>query len=110
MRGDGTGAARRRNRDFAIPGAVSRLRAEWRACERRPRSLPWIFERAVCAGLEHSLMACSHTLIANIREHPLAGYIAELYFCGGATCAAFRRNPLRSRHASTSTNVLMWFC
>ena len=47
MRRDGAGAARRRDRDLAIPGAVSDLRAERSAGARRPRPLPRIFERAV---------------------------------------------------------------
>ena len=47
MRRDGVGAAGRRNRNFAIPGAISQLCAEWFAGARRPRSLPWIFERAM---------------------------------------------------------------
>ncbi len=53
MRRDGAGPARRRDRDLAIPGAVPRLRAEWRAGARRPRPLPRIFESAVrgCARM-----------------------------------------------------------
>ena len=47
MRRDGAGTARRRDRDLAIPDAVSGLRAERRAGARRPRSLSRIFERAV---------------------------------------------------------------
>ena len=47
MRRDGAGAARRRDRDLAIPGAVSGLRAERRAGARRPRSLSRLLERAV---------------------------------------------------------------
>src|ERR1700730_1503426 len=46
MRRDGAGAPRRRNRDFAIPGAVSGLRAERSAGARRPRAISRIFERA----------------------------------------------------------------
>ena len=48
MRGDGPGAARRRDRDFKIFGAFSALRAERRAGSRRPSSLSWIFTRALC--------------------------------------------------------------
>jgi Cytochrome P450 len=47
MRRDGAGPARRRDCDFPIPGAVSRLRAERTAGARRPRSLSRILERAV---------------------------------------------------------------
>src|SRR5436309_229242 len=47
IQGDGAGAARRRDRDLAIPGAVSELRAERSAAARRPRSVSRIFERAV---------------------------------------------------------------
>ena len=47
MRRDGAGAARGRDRDLAIPGAVSGLRAERPAGARRPRPLPRIFKRAV---------------------------------------------------------------
>ena len=47
MRRDGAGAARGRDRDFAIPGAVSRLCAEWLAAARRPRPLSRISECAL---------------------------------------------------------------
>ena len=47
MRRHGAGAARRRDRDFAIPGAVSGLHAERHAGARRPRALPRLSERAL---------------------------------------------------------------
>ena len=47
MRRDGAGAARRRDCDLAIPGAVSRLRAQRSARARRPGPLSRIPERAV---------------------------------------------------------------
>ncbi len=47
MRRHGAGAPRRRDRDLAISGAVSGLRADRRAAARRPRAVSRIFERAV---------------------------------------------------------------
>ena len=47
MRRDGAGAARRRDRDLALPGAVSALCAERRAGARRPGPLSRFPERAV---------------------------------------------------------------
>ena len=47
-------------------------------------------------------MACSQTLIANVRERPLAGYIAKLYFCSGATCVPF---PKKSTTIATRQHV-----
>ena len=47
MRRHGAGAARRRDRDLAIPGAVSGLHAERHAGARRPRALPRLSERAL---------------------------------------------------------------
>ena len=47
MRRHGAGAARRRDRDFAISGAVSGLRAERRTGARRPRAVSRVPERAV---------------------------------------------------------------
>ena len=51
MRRHGAGAARRRDRDLALPGAVSGLRAQRRAGARRPGSFSWISQRAVPGGL-----------------------------------------------------------
>ncbi len=51
MRRHGAGAARRRNRDCAIPGPVSGLHAERHAGARRPRALPRLSERALCRPL-----------------------------------------------------------
>ena len=47
MRRHGAGAARGRDRDLALPRALSGLCARWRAGARRPGALPRIFERAV---------------------------------------------------------------
>ena len=57
MRRDGAGPARRRDRDFAIPGAVPRLRAERRAGARRPRAFSRILEGAVRGRTRPGLIA-----------------------------------------------------
>ncbi len=50
MRRNGAGAAGRRDRDLALPGEVSRLRAERRAGARRPGAVQRVFEGAVRGG------------------------------------------------------------
>ena len=68
MRGDGARAARRRDRDLAIPGAVSRLRAERRAVARRPRALPRIPQGAMRDRMTPASIAPAHDVV--IKSSP----------------------------------------